>query len=200
MALKLEVFVDEGKKLPGLTDTVVMDTLALEEAKLAAYDTGYQAGWDDAASAQTDDQTRIKADFARTLQTLSFTYHEARQHILHALEPLLTSVIERVLPDLARASLAPMILHILRPITAQTAEAPITVVINPAARAAVEALIEDNSGLPVQILDEDSLGEGSAYIRFKSGETQIDLDDAIARIASAVQDFFALNRKDPNNG
>ena len=37
------------------------------------------------------------------------------------------------------------------------------------------------------------LGAGTAYLRFQSGETQIDLDDAVARIARAVNDFFALN-------
>ena len=199
MALKLEVF-ETAEQQSGRPDTVVLDTVALEEAKLASYDTGYQAGWDDAVSAQSDDQGRIKADLARNLQSLSFTYHEARHHILTALDPLLIGILDRVLPQIARASLAPLILETLRPIAQRTSEAPITIVINPASRAAVDTMIAENSGLPVTVHEEDTLGEGTAYIRFTSGETHIDLDEAVTRIARAVHDFFALNGKDPSHG
>lgn len=199
MGLKLEVFETDDRR-SGKSDTVVLDTLALEEAKLASYDSGYRAGWEDAAAAQSEDQGRIKADLARNLQTLSFTYHEARQHILHALEPLMGSMVERILPGVARSSLAPLILETLRPIAERASEPPITVVLNPAARPAVEALLASSSGLPVILQDEDTLTEGTAYIRFQAGETQIDLDDAVARIARAVHDFFALKGKEPPNG
>jgi flagellar biosynthesis/type III secretory pathway protein FliH len=199
MGLKLEVFETKNKN-PDHPDTVVLDTLALEEAKLAAYDTGYQAGWEDAAAAQSDDQGRIKADLARNLQALSFTYHEARQHILRALNPLMTNMVERILPSTSRASLAPMILELLRPIAQRQSEPPVTIVLNPIARPSVEAILEQNPGFPVVLQDEDTLGEGTAYIRFEGGETQIDLDDAVARIARAVHDFFAINGKEPENG
>jgi hypothetical protein len=42
---------------------------AMDEARLALYDQGYSAGWDDAMAAQTDDQFRIRADLARHLMT-----------------------------------------------------------------------------------------------------------------------------------
>lgn len=199
MALKLEVFETEEKPA-GRAETLVMDTLALEEAKLASYDTGYQAGWEDAVSAGSDDQTRMRADLARNLQSLSFTYHESRQHVLRALQPLLAGIVERILPQMARASLAPMILETLRPLAEGVASPPVTLVLNPAARPAVEALLEQDPGLPIVLQDEPTLGEGQAYLRFQGGETQIDLDDAVKRIAAAVHDFFALTGKDPSHG
>jgi flagellar biosynthesis/type III secretory pathway protein FliH len=199
MALRLEIFKDSSAQGGG-SETLVLDNLAYEEAKLAAFDQGYQGGWDDAVSAQSDDQTRIKADLARNLQALSFSYHEARQHILHAIEPLMASIVERVLPMAAKAALAPIILETLLPLAQDASEPPITVVIHPSVRAAVEALAALSPNLPIVLQDEETLGEGTAYIRFRSGETQIDLDDAVARIARAVQDFFALNGKEPDNG
>ena len=66
--LELEVFdTDAG----GRTQTGMpsVQAAAVEEAKLAAYEQGYTAGWDDAAAAQSDDQTRIRADLARNLQS-----------------------------------------------------------------------------------------------------------------------------------
>ena len=80
-----------------------------------------------------------------------------------------------------------------RPLALAASEPPVTLVLNPAARPAVQALLDANPSLPVTLLDEPTLGEGTAYLRFQSGETQIDLDDAVARIARAVHDFFALN-------
>ncbi len=104
---KLEVFdaTPAAKPDPGLVTTQVS---AIEESKLASYEQGYKAGWDDAAAALAEDQTRIRADLARNLQQLSFTYQEARSHILKAVEPLLEEMVGRLLPDMARETLAPL--------------------------------------------------------------------------------------------
>ena len=42
---------------------------AMDEARLASYNQGYSAGWDDAVAAQTADQFWIRADLARHLMT-----------------------------------------------------------------------------------------------------------------------------------
>lgn len=198
MAVKLEVFNAEEK--PNRTQTVILDRVALEDEKLASYDTGYRAGWDDADAAQTDDQTRIKVDLARNLQTLSFTYHEARSHILKAIEPLMLQVVGRLLPDIARETLAPFVLETLMPLAEALGDSPVTIVLNPASRAAVEVLLEQATGLPVTIQEEPTLGEGQVYIKLGAIEAQVDLDQATADIAAAVRGFFDLPGKDRPNG
>jgi len=198
MALKLEVFDTEEK--PAKTQTVVLDRVALEDEKLASYDTGYRAGWEDANAAQSDDQTRIGADLARNLQSLGFTYHEARTHILKAIEPLMVQIVGQLLPEIARETLAPFVLETLMPIAEGLGDAPVTLVLNPAARASVEALLEQATGLPVTIEEEPTLGEGQVYIKLGSVETQVDLDKATADIATAVRGFFDLPGKDRPNG
>ena len=137
MVLKLEVFAPDQPSAAG--NTVVLDTMLLEETKLSAYDSGYAAGWEDATAAQSEDQNRVRADLARNLQSLGFSYHEARAHVLKALEPLLRQITGQLLPELARDSLAPMVLEILMPLAEKLADTPITLVLNPAARPAVEA-------------------------------------------------------------
>lgn len=189
-ALRLEVF--EVASEPART-TVVTDLSAMEEARLAAYEQGFTAGWDDAVAAQADNQTLLGAEIAKNLQELSFTYQEARGHVLRAIEPLLAQMAERVLPDMARAVLAPMIVETLRPMATALADTPVTLVISPAARPAVEALIERAGALPVTIETETTLGEGQAQLRFGASETRIDLDRAVTDIAAAVRGFFDLN-------
>ena len=195
MVLRLEVFeTDAAGTAP---DTVVLDTSVLEEARLQAYDSGYSAGWEDATAAQSSDQSQIRADLGRNLQGLSFTYQEARSHILHALEPLFENVVEKLLPDLARETLGGIVLDRLMPLADSLADAPVTLVLNPASRAAVEPLIAEATGLPLSIEEEPSLGEGQVYLRFGTNETLIDLDRATLEIAMAVRGFFNHSRKEP---
>ncbi len=198
MALKLEIF--ETEEAPSRAQTVVLDRVALEDEKLASYDTGYRAGWEDANAAHSDDQSIMRADLARNLQTLGFTYHEARSHVLKAIEPLMLQVVGRLLPEIARETLAPFVLETLMPIAERLGDAPVKLVLNPASRAAVEALLDQATGLPVVIEEEPTLGEGQVYIKLGAVEAEVDLDQATADIAAAVRGFFELPGKDRPNG
>ena len=188
MALKLEVFETANRSTR--SDTVILDVLALEEAKLSSYDAGYTAGWEDAAAAQSDDQGKIKSDLSRNLQSLNFTYQEARAHVLKALEPLMLEIVGKLLPELARGALAPVILQTLMPMAESLGDAPISILINPSARSAVEELLERATGLPLTIIEEPTLGEGQAYLRLGDSESLVDLDEATRKITTAVHSFF----------
>lgn len=194
MVLRLEVF--ESEDTGTAPNTIVLDTSLLEEAKLASYDAGYSAGWEDAAAAQSGDQTRISADLARNLQALSFTYQEARGHILRAIEPLFEEIIAKLLPSLASETLGGIVLDTLMPMAEGLSDAPVTLVLNPNARAAVEPLIEAATGLTLAIEEEPSLGEGQVYLRFDQNEALVDLDRATAEIATALRGFFNLSPKE----
>ena len=194
MVLRLEVF--ESEEVGAASNTVVLDASLLEEAKLASYDAGYSAGWEDAAAAQSGDQTRISADLARNLQALSFTYQEARGHVLRALEPLFEEIIAKLLPSLASETLGGIVLDTLMPMAEGLADAPVTLVLNPNSRAAIEPLIEAATGLTLVIEEEPSLGEGQVYLRFDQNEALVDLDRATAEIATALRGFFNLSPKE----
>jgi flagellar assembly protein FliH len=198
MALKLEVFEDEPRRTG--PQAVVLDASALEDERLSAFDKGYAAGWEDAAAAQSDDQARITAELARNLQALGFTFQEARSHVLRALEPLLTAIVGKLLPEMARDTLAPFVLETVMPLAEQGADAPVTLVLNPAARAPVEALLAQATGLPLQLVEEPTLGEGQVYVRLGDSETRVDLDQAIADIAAAVRSFFDLAEQEQSHG
>ncbi len=196
---RLEVFEPAGQ--PKKPSTIVTTEIsAIEEAKLAAYESGYKAGWDDAAAAQTEDQARIGADLARNLQQLSFTYQEARSHILKALEPLLTEIVGRLLPETARETLAPLVLEQVMPMAEELADQPVVLVLNPAVRTPVERLIEQATGLPLTIEEEPTLGEGQVYVRLGGAEAKVDLTRVTAEIATAVRSFFSLAEETPPHG
>lgn len=194
MVLRLEIFENEEADSPA--GTVVLDAAALEEARLASYDSGYAAGWEDATAAQSGDQSRIKAELARNLQALSFTYQEARSHVLRALEPLLTETMGKLLPQIAKVSLGSIVLDALMPMAETMADTPVAMVLNPASRPAVEALIAEATGLPIVIEEEATLGEGQVYLRLGGSETCVDLDRATSEIMTALRGFFDLSNKE----
>jgi flagellar biosynthesis/type III secretory pathway protein FliH len=189
-ALRLEVF-DTAPASDGSLQPLVEAT-AVEEAKVASFEQGYSAGWDDAAAAQQGDQTRIRADLARNLQSLAFTFQDARSHVLQAIRPLILEMVDRLLPEVAREALAPTVLEALTPMADELADAPLTLVLNPGVRGQVEDLIAQATGLPMVIDEEPSLPEGQVYIRFGPTETKVDLSQVTADIAIAVRAFFNL--------
>jgi len=194
MVLRLEIF--ESEDGAATSDTVVLDTSVLEEAKLASYDSGYAAGWEDATAAQNGDQSRIRADLARNLQALSFTYQEARSHILRAIEPLIAQMTDKVLPLIAKETLGAVVLDTLLPLADNMADAPVTLVLNPVVRAAIEPLVTEVTGLPLKIEEEPSLSEGQVYLRLGPSETVVDLDRATQEIAATVRSFFDMSHKE----
>jgi flagellar assembly protein FliH len=191
-ALRLEIFdsITDGDGTP----RPLVEASALDEAKVASFEQGYAAGWEDAAAAQAGDQTRIRADLARNLQSLAFTFQDARSHVLQAVRPLILEMTGRLLPEVAREALAPTVLEALMPLADELSDTPLTLVLNPAARERVEGLIAQATGLPMQIEEEPSLGEGQVYIRFGTAETKVDLTQVTSDITAAVRAFFNLSK------
>jgi len=165
----------------------------VEDAKVASFEQGYSAGWDDAVAAQQGDQIRIRADLARNLQSLSFTFQDARSHVLQAIRPLILEMVNRLLPEVAREALAPTVLEAVTPLAEELADAPLTLVLNPAARPQVEDLLTRATGLPMVIEEEPTMPEGQVYIRFGTTETKVDLAQVTTDIGAAVRAFFNLH-------
>ena len=196
--LKLEVFDSPSQR--GKAQTVVLDSAAVEEARLQSYEAGYSAGWEDAAAASRDDQTRIGSELANNLQQLAFTFQEARAHILKSVEPVMTQLCTHLLPAMAQEVLAPVVLETIMPLIDELADTPIHVILNPVARPAVERMLSQATGLPLLIVEEPTLGEGQVYLRLGTFEHRIDLDIAVAQMTQAVHDFFEYSQKDNANG
>jgi hypothetical protein len=188
--VQLEVF-HLASGMPA-SDIVVLGKMELEETRLSAFDKGYAAGWEDAQTALTSDRSRMEADVGRNLQGLGFTFQEARMHILRGLRPLLSAMMGRLLPEIARETLGELILEVLMPRAETALDTPVTIVTHPRARPFLAGLLEQAQGLPLTVVEDASVGQGQVFLRFQTGEeTLIDLDRAIGQIMTTVRDFFA---------
>ncbi|MCL4066183.1 hypothetical protein M3484_06345 [Pseudomonas sp. GX19020] len=192
---QLEVF--GAGRSPG-RDVVVTDTASVEENRAAAWEQGYRAGWDDSEAAHLQNGDRVRAELERNLMTLAFTWQEARAHILGAMEPLLQEIVNRLLPDLARETLGPILVGHLMPMLAETAGQPANLILHPAARAQVEALLSRRPGLLFEISEDPGLGETQVFLRLGAREVSINLNRVTESIIRSVQDFFTLSQETPD--
>lgn len=172
----------------------------LEGHKLESFEKGYRAGWDDAVKAQTDETSHITSSFGQHLQDLSFTYEEAYGQMMQAVTPLLTEMVEALLPELARATLGHHIAEQLQKLSAEIGKTPVEIAVAPDKIPAVEALLDGDFSFPLQVVPDDTLADEQADIRFGGQERQIDLGDLIASVTEAVQGFAHDNQRKMTNG
>lgn len=173
---------------------------AQEQVRLAGYEAGYRAGWDDALATQAAEQARALAGIGRNLQALSFSYHDARTHVLRALEPLLTEIAARLLPGIAARTLPHLVAEQLLPLAETAANAPLVLHLHPASRAGAEHLIGPDPGLPLTIVEDPALGEGQVWLQAGDAGVRIDLDGALTAIRALLDDFYDLAAKEPDDG
>ena len=171
-----------------------------EEQRLEAFEQGYKAGWDDAITQTADERTHISADLAGNLKDLSFTFQEARTHVLKAIEPLLRDMVSKVLPGAAAAGLPDLIATRVAEVAQSASEAPVRISLSPDDRERVTGVLPEVGGMPVELCDDPLLAPGQVAIRMGETEESIDLDGVIADVARLIDDFYTLNERREANG
>lgn len=163
---------------------------AIEDQKLQAFEAGYQAGWDDAIKAQTEEKAKIAADLSQNLLDMSFTYHEALSKLTTSLEPAISKIMDKLLPRLVSESLCAHIMEQINMVLSDNSEKPIKIVVAPRNLNAVLEILDDRIPAPFELVGEEALGEGQAFIRFGHTESEINLDMLIDEASKAMRAFF----------
>lgn len=190
--LRLEVF--ETLEIP--EGPAMMMPEQIEDIRLSAYERGYLAGWED-GSAQVDaDANARRTSIERQVESLSFTYHEARGHVLKALRPVLEAMIVCVLPVAARASVVPVLIETLLPLAQASAEAPVLLRLPRGARPGFTAAIEGLVMPPLDIQETDDLADGQAEFVFGAAETRVDLTHAADLVGRAIDTFYEIHTEE----
>ncbi len=171
-----------------------------EAARLEGYDRGYRSGWDDAVAATVEDRSRIGAEFARNLQDLGFTYHEARAHVMRGVEPLLEEILATFLPRSMQGVLARTLLDELETLAAASADAPIRLLVSPADAPTLRFMLDASVSVPFQVVEEAALAEGQVYLALGGVERNIDLPAALERLGTALRAASDLNGRTLKHG
>ncbi|MFB2531488.1 hypothetical protein ACEYYB_13295 [Paracoccus sp. p4-l81] len=183
---QLEVF-DLPTTLP---EVVEVSQAALETSKLEAYERGYAAGWDDAIAGQAAEQAQARAEMLRQLQDSAFSYHEARQAILTAIEPVLETMVRAVLPDIARATLGPQLAQALQGELARHSDTPLRLRHHPGVADLMIDVIGQQTGLRLDLIPDPGLSPGQFLLERGDSQIEVDLDGLCRDIRERIGTFF----------
>jgi hypothetical protein len=161
----------------------------LEELRLTAYERGYIAGWDDSARQADAEASARQAQVAARIEALTFGYHEARNEILTGLGPLLSAMIDTLLPAVARAAVIPLVIEHLLPLAVARAESPLRLRVPAGTAADFQHALSGLALPPLTVTETGDLTAYQAEILANTDEIRIDLSAALTRIEAAITAF-----------
>jgi flagellar assembly protein FliH len=166
---------------------------------LASFEQGYKAGWDDAIKAKSEERAHVTADLAANLQDLSFTYNEAYVSMLDASKSLIEQIVNKVLPEVARATLGTQIIEQLNELSKDGHDHEAVISASPADVNAISSLLGKQSKFPVKVQSDPLLAEGQVQIGFGHKERQIDMQEVLGGVSDAIAGFFHETQKEVIN-
>ena len=168
---------------------------ALEEQRLAAFEDGYGAGWEDAVQAQEDGRGQAAAALTRSLGDLSFTHHEAMTRMTRSLEPMFESLTRVVLPAAVDRGFAARLTEQLCDMAREQIGQPMQLLVPAGQAQSVEMLIPAELSPKPQIKEDPSLLDGQARIQVGIARREVDCSALVASIAQAF-DAYVFETKE----
>lgn len=189
-----------GTETTAQPDQPAVSEELLEEQRLASFESGYSAGWEDAVTAKDKESGRISAELASSLEDLNFTYHEAQSQLLESLDPMFKVLTSAVLPDAMAASFGHHIVDQLSELAKGQTGQPMQIVVSPGESAAVRKLLPENFSVPVAVQEDSSLAAGQAYLRIGASECEINCDALLESIQDSIEAFTYHAKEDSQYG
>lgn len=161
--VKLEAFEADAER----AEKVSMDETDLEALQLAAYEKGYSAGWDDSASNKLTEESSLRAEVLKAFQRLTEDHGLLRQEFLNTAESLLNTMMEKVMPEMTKASIEQFIRKNLNDILEGEAIAP-CLTVHPDMVESVRSYVPNDAG-EVKINGDGAYDFGRVEISFGDG-------------------------------
>ncbi len=195
-ALSLEDFGAVARAFP----PAAIAGAELETERLAAFDRGYKAGWDDAIQAAARESAQIGEGAAARLQDLGFTFHEARAHVMRAMTPLLEGIMTQLMPRLLVHTLGARIMEELGPMADAASDTPIDLLVATGEAEHLKPILDATTTMPLTLIEEASVEPGQLFLRLGEVEREIDLTEIGDRILSAIAALDDINKETLRHG
>ncbi len=168
-----------------------LNQAALEEERLSAFEQGYQAGWDDSLQAAGGTEKKALEDMASTLSALSLSKTEIYAELLVSLRPLISDLVDSVLPVILKDSLGVQIKSLIQAHLEANESRDIVISLAKGQSDILNALTPYLSDLPCRFVEEGGFAPTQIRIGFGTDEEQeIDTQKLIAEIKTYIDRFF----------
>ena len=160
-----------------------------EAARLAIFDEGFQAGWDDATRALRDDAQDAMSEISQRLQDMSFTLEEARVSLLQTQVPVLTQIFGKLLPAAADAALAVHLQEQIDNLLTGELDQSITISVAPQSLETMESCLRSVIARPFRLVSDPLLEPGQVTLGAGGREREINLDHMVEEILAAIKAY-----------
>ncbi|WP_425044964.1 ABC transporter ATP-binding protein [Primorskyibacter sp. S87] len=162
----------------------------LEDQRLASFEQGYSAGWEDAIDAQAQEQGKLTERFVQSVEDMSFGYHEAQGQLIETLTPVFRSLIDVVLPTALNECLGQHLVEQLSEIAQEEVEQPVFLHVPAGMAGALRPVLVKEVSMPLRVTEDAALGAGQVHIRVGDVEREIDAEHLLNSIREAVAAFI----------
>ncbi len=169
-----------------------------EAMRSESYETGYASGWEDASRSAEEGRKKIDAEFARNIQDLGFTFHEAASQVRGEFTELLNQMLDSFFPVLLPEILREIVREHLRPMIEDASELPVQIVASPDAHSTMTELLDGEYPFEIELVEEQTLAAHQVFMRFGERETSVDftaLTKALRSQIAAICDLADGNQK-----
>lgn len=192
----LEDFGNAGKVEPA----VMIPDEQHEEQKLASFESGYTAGWDDAVGAQERETSKISTTLANSLEDMSFTFHEAQNQLIESLDPMFKVLTSAILPDAMAASFGHHIVDQLTDMAKGQTDQPLVITVAVGEAGGVRSALNQSFSIEIKVREDGNLSPGQAYLRVGDLEREINSAALLDSIRESVDAFSFQVKEDANYG
>ncbi len=168
----------------------LLDEDALEEQRLAAFEQGYGAGWEDAVQAQEQTGTQLSSDLSATLSDLSFTYQEALTRMTLSLEPMFHSLVQTILPETIDYGFAKRLTEQLCDMAREQVDQPLQLTVPAGTSDQVEAKLPQDISPRPQVIEDVSLQPGQARLQVGIAQREVDCAALLSSIAATFEAYL----------
>lgn len=173
----------------------LLDEDGLEEQRLAAFEQGYAAGWEDAVQAQEQNRGRISTELAKSLEDMSFTYHEAITRMTLSLEPMFNSLMHTVLPETLERGHSTRLAEQLTDMAREQINEPMQIFVPEGQAAEVKEMLPEGMAETVQVIADPQIQPGQARLQVGISRREVDCSGLLTSIRAAF-DAYVFEAKE----
>lgn len=195
-----KIYEDFGEARQLSKPAANLNSEEIEDQKLDAFENGYQAGWDDAVKVHNETRAQINEALTESLRDLSFEYHQMRRDFSEAARSIVSEVIDKALPAMARATLGAHLKDLVTSHARKALDSGVELTIHPDVFAEMSDLLDDELSATVTLIEDNSLSSMQAMLRLGKQEHEVDLERTIKDMRESISTFFATQKSEVSNG
>lgn len=195
-----DLFPDFSEDTSAKLEPAAFSDTALDDLRLNSYEQGYSAGWEDSQKASEKLGIRATETLLRSLEDMSFTYHEVRTQMIRDMNPFLEALFQTVVPSLAQTGMAENIRQDLERAFEQGLASGATLYVAPGAVGLFETLMSETLPMPVNLEEDPCLRSSQVSLKIGQSEAVLDLDAVLKGIEREVDAHFSYDKKEVKVG